>query len=150
MQNTPPWGIYAKVLHLLHISLLCCVHLLVESTFSLQQTLQHGHCTHHLCWEKPNQKPDQQSTRPLPAALLHLIGCDRLRPEAFARLATAARPVGVVTAGAPPAPLGPWLHSQIQRGRGPPSIGAASDRTKSRRRKGKRKLKQRQTQRYTG
>lgn len=50
------------------------------------------HCKQYLLWEKPNQVlhlASQHSTQPLPMALLHLIGCDRLCPEAFAGLATA-------------------------------------------------------------
>ena len=60
----------------------------------------------------------------LPAALLHLIGCDWLCPEAFAGLTTTAWPAREVTAGAPPTPFRARLHSQVQRGRGSPGISA--------------------------
>lgn len=60
----------------------------------------------------------------LPAALLHLVGCDWLCPEAFAVLAPAARPTGLIAPGAPSPPLGARPHGQIQRGGGPPSVRA--------------------------
>lgn len=91
------------------------------------------------------------SKQPLPAALLHLIGCDWLCPEPFTGLATATRPAGEVTPGASPAPLRARLHCQVQRGRGSPSIRATSFHTQSKR-KGKKMLRRRQilSQRYTG
>ena len=66
----------------------------------------------------PQSLHPDHSTQPLPAALLHLIGRDRLRPEALAVLAPGAWPAGEVAPGASPAPLGARLHGQIQRGRG--------------------------------
>lgn len=59
--------------------------------------------------------PPPLREEPLPAALLHLDGRNRLRPEAFVGFAAAACPAGQVALSAPPAPLGTRRHSQIQR-----------------------------------
>lgn len=61
----------------------------------------------------------------LPAALLHLDGGDRLRPEALVGLAASARPAGEVALGAPPAPLSTRRRGQIQRRHGSPAVNAA-------------------------
>lgn len=115
MQTTPPVGIYVKVPHLSHLILSGSAfigeisntnHQQFKITIfkwllhiSLANYIQHckkDHSKPHVLLGKT--KPGASSaelahlhdysTQPLPAALLHLIGCDRLCPEAIAGLAT--------------------------------------------------------------